>query len=426
MQRVLTFYWESINFPMTEYNTQSRLQWDRRGVYAGGLGGRCHSTLLHELCATQSLTEEKETMNETLQWINQMERWAFPTAFDEPPVSKTVVYDFISNSTVMNELMHNVSNDYVRDFVDSMYTSPRINKHGLKRFIILDYPLSVIESIFREEHKPKIRSIKAGLYPFNGGHTINACSRPAPNGEGVIFFSEWLFAFLWDYFHTMSSAFPPGTKPGDGTMTDENRARQIKDDFIRKLSTGAYKNWDVNTVLASKPVTNSARYDLLFALIFIWAHEIGHILLSHLNSAPLKQEVFLSTTGNQRLLPVYNIDQQLEYDADMFASDVYFHYLKEGITFPDENFKRSLISRGMEFFILLARTEKDPFDEQWMDADHPPTPSRLLNVCLRHRTILTEYGWGDLFEKLEKAVGKDKPLSRYNYRKDLGTQLLLN
>lgn len=109
---------------MTEYNTQSRLQWDRRGVYAGGLGGRCHSTLLHELCATQSLTEEKETMNETLQWINQMERWAFPTAFDEPPVSKTVVYDFISNSTVMNELMHNVSNDYVRDFVDSMYTSP--------------------------------------------------------------------------------------------------------------------------------------------------------------------------------------------------------------------------------------------------------------------------------------------------------------
>jgi hypothetical protein len=363
-------------------------------------------------------------MNLTRNWINQLERSSFP-AFDDTPVFKDTVYSFIVKSTVMNELMHNHSADYVREFVDDMYKSPSMNLHGLKRFIILDYPLSIIESIFKQEHKKRIRSIQAGLYPFEGGQVLTACATLSPFGEGVIFFSEWLFTFLWDYFHSISEISQSYILNADAKNSYQSQVRKIKDKFLIKLSTGKYKNWDINNVLTSNQNTNSQKYDLLFALIFIWAHELGHIFLSHFDASNMKELVFLSNDGKEHLLPVYNIDQEHEYDADMFASDIYFHYLEKGLTFEDDNFKQRLITKGLDFFNLLAHIEKNPNDEQWQYRKHPPTPARLLNICLRHKELLSAYGWKDLFLNLEKATGKDKLLSLYDYQKDLGTNSLL-
>ena len=364
-------------------------------------------------------------MINTRQWIDDLERWAFPSAFNEPVLPKDHVYSFISKTTVMNELMHNVSDDYVRELVNSMYTIPRINRHQLKRYVILDYPLAVIESIFRKEHVHKIRSIQAGLYPYNSGREINACAIVSPAGDGVVFFSEWLYAFLWDYFHAVSDTFLPGTRAGNSTAEHQREARKIKTEFIRKLKTGAYKNWDMNAVIASNRVTNSAKYDLLFALIFIWAHELGHIFLSHHDASQLGQKVFISEDGEECQLPVYNLNQVQEFDADMFASDIYFAYLTKGISFQDESFKLSAIARGLEFLELLAYTEKEPSSEDWKNASHPPSPSRLLNICLRHRDLLSKYGWGDLFVRLKHAAGKGNPISKYDFQKDVGANLLL-
>jgi hypothetical protein len=365
-------------------------------------------------------------MNSTLKWIDNLEKLAFPEAFNEPHLQKDYVYSFISKSTVMNELMQNVSDDYVRDLVDSMYTSPRMNMHRLKQFVILDYPLAVIESIFCEEHKHRVRSIKAGLYPLNSGRSINACATLSPMGENVIFFSEWLFAFLWDYFHAITDVFPLGTKPSNSTLEQQQQAQQVKKEFIEKLATGLYKNWDIKALDISDRVANSAKYDLLFSLIFIWAHELGHIILAHLDASHLNQMVFVSTNGEGSHLPTYTLEQEEEFDADMFASDIYFAYLSHGISFSDENTKRSLIARGLEFFELLARTEKEPSYFGWQNASHPPTPTRLLYICLRHKYFLTKYGWQDLFERIEQATGYKELIASYNYKKDLGVHLLLD
>src|SRR6266576_1215523 len=123
-----------------------------------------------------------------------MEASAFPSAHSEPPLPREYVEIFLKKATVLNELMRPMSDDYVRDFLEKTYKRTSWNRHFLKSFAILDYPLAAIEPVFRKERISDLRDIQAGLYPFQFGE-VNACATLSPEGDSVIFFSEWLFAF---------------------------------------------------------------------------------------------------------------------------------------------------------------------------------------------------------------------------------------
>lgn len=78
----------------------------------------------------------------TLRWIREMERQAFPSAYAEPPLPREYVKRFVRNSTVLNDLMHKVSHDYVGQLIDRTYETACWNRHQLKSFVILDCPLA--------------------------------------------------------------------------------------------------------------------------------------------------------------------------------------------------------------------------------------------------------------------------------------------
>ena len=363
-------------------------------------------------------------MNETHDWIRTLESSVFPDASSVHFLEKDYVATFLRKATVLNELMSNTSDDYVRDLVDSEYTTPQWNKHRLKSYVMLDYPLSVIESIFRKERVQEIRQVNAGLYPFNSGCEINACACESPIGEPVVFFSEWLYAFLWDFFHAVSDVFPPRTRPGSGTPEQAEAAQRVKNDFVRKLATGIYRNWDTDLVVSSKRTTNSAKYNTLFALIFIWAHELGHLFLGHCQSSNVSSLAVGTNIEPPFELKAYNASQEQECDADMFASDIYFAYITKGMSFPDQGFLKASVAVGFEFFEMMARTE-DVTAGGWSGASHPPTAFRLLNVFLRHTRLLTELGFAELYSILEQSAGRNDKISQYDYSKNVGTGALL-
>lgn len=355
-----------------------------------------------------------------------MERKAFPVLSEEPSLPKEYVRSFLSKATVLNELMHDASTDYVSEFVEETYPGRRWNSFDLKKFAILDYPMALIETIIKETEIPRLRSILTGFYPIRSGTTINACATISPFGDEVIFFSESLFAFLWDYFHDTAGVLPEGTQAGAATTAQQELIKLKRQSFREKLSRGTYKNWDIDAVVMSNPKTNSPKYDLLFALIFIWAHEMGHIYLKHHDRCAMLPAPRKGQSGDTSVpLLTYNVSQEQECDADMFASDIYFTYLQKGINFPDGAPLRIFVESGLQFFNLLARNEQEQTQTDWRSSTHPATTFRLLNVYLRHRGILQQCGFGDMYDELERGRSKDDKLSQYDYEKNVGTKDVL-
>jgi hypothetical protein len=361
---------------------------------------------------------------ETQEWIRVLEARAFPGIHSARPVAREDAHRFLKRTTLLNEMMRMTCNDYIASVLDRTSKSSPLSLHFLKSFVMLDYPLIVIESLFRPEHISRIRNVQAGILPFNSGREINACAVRAPNGDGVIFFSEWLFSFLWDYYHGVSKLFPPGTPPGLATSVQINAVREARATFRDKLITGKYCNWNISTVLDSENETNSARVYLLFALAFIWAHELGHLFLRHHDETGVSKRAAKLPGGSAPNVDTYALSQRQELDADMFASDIYFKLLYVGLSGFDKVTFTALHSGGFDFFQMLAQIDQERTTKDTVATDtHPPFALRMMYVFLRHEQKLAAHGFAALFPKLRKELASSN-LPNYNYNEDFGVDAL--
>ena len=116
---------------------------------------------------------------------------------DNQYFSKEIGIEILKKSTILNQLMQNEYDDYISSFINDFYpNNEKISSYILKSTIMVDYPIANIESLLNNEYVEWIRKIKVGILPRD---ELNACVVKSPNGEDVIFISDWLFAFLWNY-----------------------------------------------------------------------------------------------------------------------------------------------------------------------------------------------------------------------------------
>jgi len=164
---------------------------------------------------------------------------------------------------------------------------------------------------------------------------------------------------------------------------------------------------------------------MLLALIYILAHEIGHILLGHTDAAMIESRNIDLYEGKQDKLEIYSYSHIQEFDADMFASDVYFGFLHFGLKQPlDELFFRSAHLRGFSFLRILARLEERVLMEDYLDTEHPPSVIREAYMKLRHKDKLNDLGL-DVSGIEEIIAGAADQVPEYDFTKDLGTDSLI-
>lgn len=348
---------------------------------------------------------------ETIIWLRETEARAFGTGARES-LPKTVMSDFIAHATVLTELMADEYENYPEHFVDREYNREIWDALRLKSFAIIDYPLGVIETLFRDSKKHLVQNLLAGIYPFS---EINALATRTPSGEPAIFFSEWLFSFLWDYYGSTALHYLRG---------EYDKAMRKDLEFGEKLQTGKYHDWDFQRILESPPSENLSRWYVLLSLVYIFAHEIGHVLLGHTDRAPLQIREIELYEGRQDTLHVYSYNHVQEFDADMFASDVYFGLLNFGFRFEHDGFFRSAHIRGFSLLRIRARLEEGMMIDDFKEKEHPPSVLRESYMLLRHRDKLDKLGIS--IEGVERVVEQAwLQLPEYDYTKDLGTDNLI-
>ena len=352
--------------------------------------------------------------------IEYLEATELGVDHNAPNLPIDYVKEFLRKATLLNEWMALQHEDYIGNLIDRTYADSVWNIHSLKKHVILSYPMIAFETILKPEKVAEYRKIQTGLYPFERGREINACACKLRNGDTAIFFSEWLFSFLWDYYCVGTSVIPDGTKHGDLTEEDKLKLKEKQSEVGQKLFDGVYSNWKFEQMMNTPQTTNSFKIDQLFALLYIHGHELGHIYLNHLNSNSLKKSKHLLSNSEPVFLETYTPDQIQEFDADMFASDLYFHYLYSGITIPDKNAFKHLHVVGFEFLRLLARVEEKEDWRQFFTSEHPPSGVRLLFIYLRHKDKLLNAGFDFVVEASEKAISTGKGIPHYDYNKDLG------
>ena len=309
--------------------------------------------------------------------IEYLETKGLGADHNAPNLPIEYVKDFLRKATLLNEWMALQHKDYIGNLIDRTYADSVWNIHSLKKHVILSYPMIALETILKPEKVDEYRKIQTGLYPFNRGREINACACKLQSGATAIFFSEWLFSFLWDYYSVPTTVIPDGTKHGETTQVEKLKLKENQSKLGQKLIDGIYTNWNIEQMMNTPQTTNSFKVEQLFALIYIHGHELGHIYLNHLKTNSLKKLKYTISDNEPFFLETYTPDQIQEFDADMFASDLYFHYLYFGITILDNSAFKHLHIIGFEFLRLLASVEEREDWRQFFTSEHPPSGIRL-------------------------------------------------
>ena len=119
-------------------------------------------------------------MNDALRWVRDKEAEAFSLQPKRESLDRDSVARFITHSTVLNELMVEQYENYAQTIVDTRYEGETWDTHQLKKFAIVEYPLNMIESVFRDDARTLVSELLAGIYPIEG---FNACATRTPSGE---------------------------------------------------------------------------------------------------------------------------------------------------------------------------------------------------------------------------------------------------
>ncbi|MEJ1355680.1 MAG: hypothetical protein RPU39_13465 [Candidatus Sedimenticola sp. (ex Thyasira tokunagai)] len=350
-------------------------------------------------------------MTEAKQWVLDLEKSVFPTSATKPH-SDEFAANFIANATLLNEMMSPYYDNYVSRIVRS--SSGMWTDLNIKSFIVSGYPSALLEPAFKDEYAQEIRKLAVGLYPFDGGREINAVTKVAPDGKTkAIFFSEWLFAFLWDLYH-------------QPTAPDQNTSN-AKQALKRSLINGHYKNINIESIRLNSEQGSYGKFDMLWGLMLLWGHELGHAFLGHCeeNSKDATNPILTDAAGTPNM--AFNQDQQMELDADMFAMDLIVRYLEHGFTVYAYNengmlsvndIHENALWKSMSFFRLMAEIEAEKSIDHDPTSDYPLGAFRMIFMFLRHEKTFRHLGWNKLADDMLRRIDKGE-LPAYDFTKNI-------
>ena len=185
----------------------------------------------------------------TKQWIRAVEDRAFSHfASASRSYDRDQAKAILRNATLLNFITGNPN--YTDHIIDDLFLPQnRYSELDLKRFIFLDYPLVVAETVIKPDYIPALRSVASGLLPLKLGRELNACATLSPSGQPVVFFGERLFSLLSDYNHRREMLSPPGTPPKRGDNEYRRQVLAIEDEMSKYWSRSTYFDYDLRAGL---------------------------------------------------------------------------------------------------------------------------------------------------------------------------------
>lgn len=314
----------------------------------------------------------------------------------ESNLPKEYVLNILNHFTCLNEFRH-VENYYEKILSD--YKSQIWNEYALTKYLTTEYPLILLESVgIKKESFELVRNIKSDIVPhFN--HDLNASIILSKEGTPTIFFSEKLYALIWNHFSLR-------------TQNKHDYAFEI----YKVLKNNKPYHWNSSNLNAYKPImSDTLKLNVSLAQLFIIMHEFSHLVLGHLKNTTKK--LFDFDFENLEF-EAFAILQEDELDADMFASDMYLAFLKHSFRYNYFDFFQT----GFDIIRCFTKIEHEIDSEMFgFNSSHPLPSKRSIYITLRHKEEYIKNGYEEMINKLEKGISNYPEDFWYDYKKDLGS-----
>lgn len=357
-------------------------------------------------------------------YINNLEHLYFKERVHEPALPKQNVISILKHYTVLEDLLADEHPGYISDLVNRTYTSHVWNEYNIKRFIILHYPHIILETVLNKQTIPLLRSIKVGLVPKSKEpEKINAVALRLNGNQSGIIFSEGLFTYLWD-FHNISNPSHTISLIAPSDSTEGLDEASIKKLLRAKLKTGYYSALSFADQPDYGAYLNSFKISFLSSLLFAHAHELGHIIHHHSDNAKDKTGFRYSIRDGAFVIENFSRRQEMEFEADLFASDVYFHFLYNSLRLADEDAFRFLHKSPFDLLREIAYAEGEEDWDSGTFTTHPPSGYRLIYIILRHKEKFIKAGLAEYVKHPERAYAQEV-FVKYNYAIDLNSAAYL-
>jgi hypothetical protein len=229
---------------------------------------------------------------------------------------------------------------------------------------------------------------------------INARILAVPStGSPVLFFEQGLFRFFGDFANVLSWALPPmsqlqiyNDKAIRGMATRYTMPQQASHDFLAVL--GSYVSEGSTKAISDRihaaPNNRMLASGLLQAMEwFIMGHELGHLVLGHLDPSNI-------TDDRDKLW-------EREYEADLFSVDLLIEIAKHNGADWTFNFWACDVALTLFncLYGAIALLEFGPNKPRWASRTHPDPASRCYR--LREAVQTKKYSWQD---RLRSRLGR--------------------